>query len=212
MPIEMQGKLLRALEEGEIRPLGGKDTVPVDIRILAATNQDLRRMQAEGSFREDLYYRLAVITVQLPALRERREDVPLLVNHFLTEAAREKGTEVKEIAEEAVVLMVGYDWPGNVRQLRNEILRAIALADRVITPDVLSEEIRLSSLPHLLPDRFTERSLKDVTREVVQSVERQVVQEALTRTEWKKSAAARMLGISRPTLDSKISAYSLKKP
>ncbi len=212
MALEMQGKLLRALEEGEIRPLGGKDTVAVDIRVIAATNQDLRRMQSEGRFREDLYYRLAVITVQLPPLRDRREDVPLLINHFLTAAARDRGTEVKEIAEEAVVLMVGYDWPGNVRQLRNELLRAIALADHVITPDVLSEEIRLGSLPHLLPGRLTERSLKDVTREVVQSVERQVVQEALCRTDWKKSAAARMLGISRQTLDSKISAYALRKP
>ncbi len=211
MALEMQGKLLRALDEGEIRPLGGKETVRVDVRIISATNQDLRRMQAEGKFREDLYYRLAVITVQLPPLRDRREDVPLLVNHFLAQGAKKKGVEPREIGEEAMALLVGYDWPGNVRQLRNEVQRAVALADHVIEPEILSEEIRLGSLPHLLPDRFAERTLKDVTREVVQSVERQVVQEALTRTNWKKTAAARMLGISRPTLDSKIHAYSLKR-
>jgi len=212
MALEMQGKLLRALDEGEIRPLGGKETIRVDVRIISATNQDLRHMQAEGTFREDLYYRLAVITVQLPPLRDRREDVPLLVNHFLAQEAEAKGVEPGEIVDEAMALLVGYDWPGNVRQLRNEVQRAVALGDQVIGPEILSEEIRLGSLPHLLPDHLAERTLKDVTREVVQSVEKQVVQEALTRTNWKKTAAARMLGISRPTLDSKIHAYSLKKP
>ncbi len=212
MSVEMQGKLLRALEEGEVRPLGGKEPVSVDVRIIAASNRNLRKLQAEGEFREDLYYRLAVITVSLPTLKERREDVPLLVHHFIRQFAEEKRVEPKQISEDTMSLLVGYDWPGNVRQLRNEVQRAIALADRIIVPEILSEEIQRGSLPHLLPDQFSERTLKDVTRDVVQAVERQVVNEALTRTQWKKTAAARMLGISRPTLDSKINAYGLKRP
>ncbi len=212
MSMEMQGKLLRALEEGEIRPLGGKSTVKVDVRVISASNKDLRRLKEEGEFREDLFYRLAVITVDLPPLRQRREDIPLLVEHFIAQFAREKGGKPRAISDEAMAILAGYDWPGNVRQLRNEIQRALALADKVIVPEILSDEVRLGSVPSLTPANLTNRDLKEITREVVQTVERQVVREVLDQTGWKKSEAARRLGISRPTLDSKISAYGLKRP
>jgi len=211
MSMDMQGKLLRVLEEREVRPLGGKDTVKVDLRIIASSNKDLRRLMEEGEFREDLYYRLAVITVVLPPLRERREDVPLLIEHFVNAHAREKKTTPKQLSDEAMALLAGYDWPGNVRQLRNEVQRAIALADRIIVPEILSEEIRLGSVPRLFSERLSDRPLKDITRDVIQAVERQVVREVLTQVGWKKTEAARRLGISRPTLDSKINLYGLKR-
>ena len=212
MSVEMQGKLLRVLEEGELRPLGGKDLVKVDIRIVAASNKDLRVLKEKDGFREDLFYRLAVITVVLPPLRERREDVPLLVEHFVGMHQAGKDAPEKKISDEAMALLGGFDWPGNVRQLRNEIQRAIALADRVIVPEILSEEIRLGSVPRLFSERIGERPLRDITREVVQGVERQVVREVLAEVNWKKTEAARRLGISRPTLDSKINLYSLRRP
>ncbi|MEN8149781.1 MAG: sigma 54-interacting transcriptional regulator, partial [Planctomycetota bacterium] len=220
MSMEMQGKLLRVLEEGELRPLGGKDLVKVDARIIAASNKDLRHLKEEGCFREDLFYRLAVITVVLPPLRERREDIPLLVDHFLelhraeTHRAEngEPETTDRKVSDEAMAMLAGYDWPGNVRQLRNEIQRAIALADRVIVPEILSEEIRLGSVPHMFSEQIGDRPLRDITREVIQAVERQVVREILTQVNWKKTEAARRLGISRPTLDSKINLYGLKRP
>jgi transcriptional regulator with PAS, ATPase and Fis domain len=212
MPLEMQGKLLRALETREIRPVGGKEPEKVDVRIVCASNRDIRRMKEEEKFREDLYYRLAVISVELPPLRERREDVGLLVSHFVEEYSQAKGEPPKEVSEEALALLAGFDWPGNVRQLRNEVQRAIAFSDRVIVPEILSDEIRLGSVPRLLTERLDDRSLKEVTREVVQTVERQVVGEVLGQVNWKKSEAARLLGISRPTLDSKISLYGLVKP
>jgi len=212
MSMEMQGKLLRVIEEREVRPLGGKDTEKIDLRLLAASNKDLRRMKEAGEFREDLFYRLAVITVVLPSLRERREDIPLLVDHFLAAHLTGKGAAAKEVSDEAMALFAGYDWPGNVRQLRNEVQRAIALADRIIMPEILSEEIRLGSVPRLFSERLSDRPLKDITKEVIQAVERQVVREVLNHVSWKKTEAARRLGISRPTLDSKINLYGLTRP
>jgi transcriptional regulator with GAF, ATPase, and Fis domain len=212
MSIEMQGKLLRVLEEQAVRPLGGKEAVKVDVRVITASNKDLRRLKEEGGFREDLYYRLAVISVVLPPLRDRREDIPLLVDHFVGTHAKEKGETPKKVADESMALLAGFDWPGNVRQLRNEVQRAIALADRIIVPEILSEEIRLGSVPRLFTERLTDRPLKDITREVTHAIEKQVVREVLTQVKWKKSEAARRLGISRPTLDNKIGLYGLKRP
>ncbi len=211
MPMEMQAKLLRVLEVGEVRPVGGKKATPVDVRIVAATHRDVRRMAREGTFREDLFYRLAVITVDLPPLRERREDIPALVQRFLAAAAKEAGGEPKELTEEALALLVGYDWPGNVRELRNEVQRACALSERVILPEVLTEEIRRSSIPRGPAETVSDRPMKDVVRDTVETVERRLLDETLRRTGWKKSETARLLGISRPTLDAKIAQYGLSR-
>ena len=207
MPMDMQKKLLRVLQEGEVRRIGGSRKVPIDVRVVAASNRDLRAMVDEGAFREDLFYRLNVITVALPPLRERREDVPLLVQHFLEEAAGEQPP--RPVSEEAMAALVAHRWPGNVRELRNEVLRATALSDRIIVPEVLSPALRGA---HAAPpvEGLGERPLKEMVKEVTEGLERQVIQAALTRCEGRKARAARMLGISRPTLDAKISLYDLR--
>ncbi len=212
MPAEMQVKLLRVLEVGEVRPVGGKKVVPVDVRVLAASHRDLRKMVREETFREDLFYRLAVITLEVPPLRDRREDIPLLVDRFLTVAAADSEGERKRVSDDAMALLMDHDWPGNVRELRNEVLRACALAEAVIVPEVLSPELRARTVPRLLPAHLDDRPLKDMVRETVEVVERRAIGEILRRTGWKKSETARLLGISRPTLDAKIALYGLGRP
>ncbi|MCK6480389.1 MAG: sigma 54-interacting transcriptional regulator [Planctomycetaceae bacterium] len=211
MPPEMQSKLLRVLESGKVRPVGGKDLISVNVRVLAASHQDLRKLVEAGRFREDLFYRLAVITVEVPPLRDRREDVPLLVERFLDAFAAESGGPRREVAEEAMALLSDYDWPGNVRELRNEVFRACALSEKVILTEILSPQIRERAVPRSLPARLDDRPLKDLVRDSVEFVERRAIQEALARTQWVKTETARILGISRPTLDAKIQQYGLEK-
>ena len=207
MPMSMQKKLLRVLQEGEVRRVGGNRPISVDVRILAASNQDLRKLCEEGRFREDLYYRLNVITVNLPPLRDRRDDIPLLVHHFLDEFA-EKG-QTRTVSEDALQALTRYDWPGNVRELRNEVQRAAALSDRVIVPLVLSSAVRgRQDEPAAVADLGT-KPLKEMVREVTEKLERKVIQEALRQSRGRKAQAARLLGVSRPTLDSKIDNYGL---
>jgi transcriptional regulator with GAF, ATPase, and Fis domain len=209
MDLSMQKKLLRVLQEGEIRPVGGERTVHVDVRILTASNQDLRRLCSEGRFREDLYFRLAVITVDLPPLRERREDIPLLVDRFLDEFAAANKSPRRGISEDAMEALLRYDWPGNVRELRNEVHRAAALSDKVIVPLVLGTPVRRKSDEPEVIAGLGEKSLKDMVRDLTVDLERRVIREALRRTEGRKSAAARLLGVSRPTLDAKIETYGI---
>lgn len=210
MPPSMQKKLLRVLQEGEIRPVGGERSVPVDVRILAASNQDLRKLCKEGRFREDLFYRLNVITVTLPPLRDRREDIPLLVERFLTEFAETNEQEVKPISDDAMEVLVRNNWPGNVRELRNEVHRGAALCDQVIVPLVLSPSVRgQADEPEPVAD-LGEKTLKEMVKEVTAELERKVIREALRRTEGRKAAAARLLGVSRPTLDSKIESHGIE--
>jgi transcriptional regulator with GAF, ATPase, and Fis domain len=141
MPLAMQAKLLRVLQDGEVRPVGSNKVLKVDVRILAASNKDLRAMCRAGTFREDLYFRLAVVTVQLPPLRERKGDVRHLARFFLESVGREMGRQV-EIAPEALALLERWRWPGNVRELENEIRRAVALTRGRIGPEDLSPPIR----------------------------------------------------------------------
>ena len=212
MPMDMQKKLLRVLQEKEVRPVGGKRTIQVDVRILSASNQDLRKMVAEGRFREDLFYRLNVITVELPPLRDRAEDVPLLVERFLAELAETAGSGKKTITDEAMAALKRYAWPGNVRELRNEIHKANALSDKVILPIILSDSVRKSvSAPPPVP-LLGKRTLKEMVREVVDDLERRAIQEALQRTRGRKAQAARMLGVSRPTLDAKLALLGIELP
>ena len=209
MPMDMQKKLLRVLQEREVRRVGGTRTIAIDVRILAASNQDLRKLCDEGRFREDLYYRLNVITVNLPPLRDRRDDIPLLVSHFLHEATTDPDGEPRAISDEAMHALKVYPWPGNVRELRNEVLRAAALSDKVIVPMILSANVRGGPREPAEVAELGKRTLKEMVREVTEGLERGVIQAALDRSEGKKAQAARLLGISRPTLDSKIEAYGL---
>jgi transcriptional regulator with GAF, ATPase, and Fis domain len=214
MPLDMQKKLLRVLQEREVRRVGGNRAIPIDVRVVAASNQDLRKACAEGRFREDLYFRLAVITVDLPPLRDRREDIPLLVEHFLGTFAQEAGVAPLSISDDAMRALVAYHWPGNVRELRNEVQRAAALSDRVIVPLILSPNLAGARSKNPAIQDLGRKALREMVREVTEELERAVIEEALRRSQGRKARAARLLGVSRPTLDAKIEAYhiDLRRP
>ncbi len=206
MSLNMQKKLLRVLQENVIRPVGGKDLVPVDVRIISATNRDLALEVQEGLFREDLYYRLNVITIDLPPLRERIEDVPLLVRHFLDDLERKHGTP-KHVAPEALDLLGTYRWPGNVRELQNEIQRAYALSGEMIEVRDLSEKIRNRA------QAARSFSMSDLEllplKQAVESFEREFLRRALARFVGNRSRIAQMLGIPKTSLYHKLQKYDL---
>jgi len=210
----MQAKLLRAIEQGEFRPVGSEKTISVNVRIISATNKDIKTLVSEGKFREDLYYRLQGFTIILPPLRERKEDIPLLVNHFLKKIDERKEMKAKRsevpmnIGEEALRLLMDYNWPGNVRQLETEIERTVTLSKSrgIITPEVLSSELK-KSIPHIEPS--------DVWNHLVgknfQEVERELFRRTLEKTNWNQTAAARILKIPKSTFHYKIQIYGLDK-
>ncbi|MDF1700491.1 MAG: sigma 54-interacting transcriptional regulator [Planctomycetota bacterium] len=200
--LDMQKKFLRVLEESEVRRLGGKETVSVDFRLVAATNRDLSEMLRSGAFREDLYYRVAGVIIELPPLRARKEDIPLLVAHFLEEGAAPG--QAFRLEPAAMDLLVAYEWPGNVRELRNEVQRLMALqAGGVITPEHLSSRILAYRPPD--PDAVEEGGLKAM----VEDLERRVIRSALLRHGWNKSRTAAELGLSRLGLRKKLERYGL---
>ncbi|MEM6514116.1 MAG: sigma 54-interacting transcriptional regulator, partial [Pseudomonadota bacterium] len=142
MPMRLQVKLLRVLQENQVRPVGSTDAIDVDVRVISATHRDLQAMMSEGSFREDLYYRLNVVNIKIPPLDDRREDIPLLVSHFLQEIAREAGQERKVYAPEAVEMLVTADWPGNIRQLSNVVRQNVALSrSPVISAELVQQSL-----------------------------------------------------------------------
>jgi transcriptional regulator with GAF, ATPase, and Fis domain/Tfp pilus assembly protein PilF len=204
MPPSMQVKLLRVLQSGEFRRVGGERTLKVDVRLLVASNRDLGRLVEEGRFREDLYYRLNVVRVALPPLRERRDDVPLLVEHFLRKHAGESGQPPRKIARAALHKLVGYRWPGNVRELENEVLRAASLGGETLTVADLSPQVAAGE-PEAAVD-----SPDDLTMRIrVERLERTLLREALGRAGGNQSQAARMLGLSRFGLQKKLKRYHL---
>ncbi|MCZ6603133.1 MAG: sigma 54-interacting transcriptional regulator [Planctomycetota bacterium] len=207
MSRELQGKLLRVLQDGEVRRIGSKETIRVDVRIISATNCDLQAATDAGEFREDLYYRLKVIQVDLPPLRERKEDVPLLVEHFLERAWKRTGGDRRTIDDRAISILRAHHWRGNVRELENELERALALSGDVITPAHLSPS--LTTAQDDLPIMRGGRSLKELVGEATESVERRAILEVMESTDWKKARTAEILGVSRPTLDTKIEKYGL---
>ncbi|HET6440690.1 MAG TPA: sigma-54 dependent transcriptional regulator [Anaeromyxobacter sp.] len=186
----LQARLLRALQEGEIRRVGANEPVPVDVRVLAATNKDLGKLVQEGKFREDLYYRINVVTLRLPPLRERREDIPLLAEHFAAKHGRPEGAAITAEARE---LLIAYDWPGNVRELENVVARALALNHSgLVVPEDLPE--RLRGLPPGIPPPGSSE------RPTLAEVERRYAMRILTETGGNKTRAAEILGIDRKTL------------
>jgi Nif-specific regulatory protein len=201
MALALQAKLLRALQEGEIRPLGATGTRQVDVRIVTATNRELEREVEAGRFREDLYYRLKVFPVRVPPLRERRDDVRLLSAHFLQRYVTEFGKPVTGLSDEAVALLAAYDWPGNVRELENEIQRLVIQAEpnEEIGADLISTKIRNIEGIVLQPE-MAKGSLK----EMVEHVERQILLEALREHGNNKTQAAKTLGITREGLHKKL--------
>jgi transcriptional regulator with GAF, ATPase, and Fis domain len=203
----MQRKLLRVLQEGEVRPVGGIEPVKVDVRIVSASNRDLREMVGAGDFREDLFYRLGVLQIGMPPLRDRREDVPLLVSHFLDGEARRSGGRAVRLAAGVVDLLTAYDWPGNVRELENECLRMTALSGEIVEPSVLSEQIR-GYAPAAI-DTGSPDEVRDLNV-LVERVEVGEIQKALRLHANNKTKAADALNISRFALQRKLEKYGIE--
>lgn len=208
MSLDMQSKMLRVLQNGEIRAVGARETTTVDVRIIAATNRNLRQMVEEGTFREDLFYRLNVICIEVPPLRDHLEDLPALVSSFLENACAESGCELKAIDPIAMRYLLTYHWPGNIRELKNEIHRAVALSGKVIAVEDLSREITQGrSLSIESPD--SPDCLRNLVKLATLQKEREIILRTLEECSWRKGLAARKLKISRPTLDQKIKAFGL---
>lgn len=208
-----QVKLLRVLQEGEIRPVGRRQTRKVDIRVLAATNKDLEVEVRAGRFREDLYYRLSTVNIHIPALRDRRVDVPLISRMLLEKAQKQLGKCVNGLSEEAVACLTAYHWPGNVRELQNEIQQVLVMApeNSEIGADLLSPRILRAPPTGDGEDIDLLGSLDGTLRERVESVEARIIRETLIRHRWNKSRAAKELGLSRVGLRSKLERYGLEK-
>jgi two-component system response regulator AtoC len=199
----LQAKLLRVLQEREFEPLGAERTQTVDLRVIAATNRDLRRMVAEGRFQEDLFYRLSVIPIALPPLRERREDIPVLVDHFLRKHAQRTGKRMDGVAREALASLQSYDWPGNVRELENTIERAVVLSSGpVLEAAEVSPQGAGGAAPSGPP------SLK--LHQNIEWVERETIGRALREARGVKKAAAELLGISQRALSYYLAKYHIE--
>jgi two-component system response regulator AtoC len=198
--LKLQMDLLRVLEEKEFRRVGGTQLIPVNSRIIAATNRDLTKAIEEGKFREDLYYRLNVISVLLPPLRERKEDVPLLVEHFLERFNIEMGKNVEGVAESAMRMLMDYSWPGNARELRNMIERAMVVTKGRM---ILDADLSLPQTPGVPLSNNRGKSLSEMEKEHIRRV--------LLDNRWNIIRSAQVLGIDRVTLYNKIRKYELKK-
>lgn len=207
-----QVKLLRVLQEGEFRPVGNSRPVHVDVRVIAATNRDLEEEVRAGRFRQDLYYRLATISLHVPPLRERPMDLPLLAQRLLESSSRVLGKAADGFTNEALACIAAYRWPGNVRELQNEILRMVALADgKKLGADLLSPRVLRTPVGEAqAEDMEWLASLSGGLRERMEQLEIQVLKEAMIRQRWNKSKAARELGLSRVGLRSKLVRYGLE--
>jgi DNA-binding NtrC family response regulator len=198
LPVDLQAKLLRALQEREIRPVGATERVRIDLRIIAATNRDLESAIRTGAFRQDLYFRLNVVQLKLPPLRERKSDIPLLVNFFL-EKFSDPQRPIRTISEDAMRRLMAYDWPGNVRELENAVERAVALGSGPI--------LHIADLPSNLQQGSSEKLLESNELTTLEEMERRFIIRALRETNGDKLAAARLLGIGKTTLYRKLKQY-----
>jgi DNA-binding NtrC family response regulator len=213
--LSIQAKLLRVLQEREFTPVGGTKAKKVDIRLIAATNKDLEKMIREETFREDLYYRLNIVPIYLPLLKERQEDIPLLAVHFLKKYAEEMGKSIKGFTSEAMEKMMRYPWPGNVRELENVIERTVVMIDdemvrveHLILPGQQEKEIPENQIP------LTSEELKEIKKQVrekaVEEIERAFVLSALERHHWNVTRAAEEVGMLRPNFQALMRKYNLR--
>jgi DNA-binding NtrC family response regulator len=211
MSLPLQAKLLRALQEREIERVGESRPMKFDIRVVAAANTDLRKLVKEGAFREDLFYRLNVIPVTLPPLRQRREDIPLLAQHFVRKSCRDNGLPAKTVSQEALRVLMAYDWPGNIRQFENAMEHAVALS--AATPDIgletLPEEVRERSGSTIMPTLSIPDEGINFTS-VVSQVEKELILRCLEKTGGNKRQAARLLNLSRTTFIDKLQRLNLE--
>jgi len=209
VPMETQAKLLRVIQEREFMRLGGVENIKVDVRIIAATNVDLRRMMEEGRFREDLYYRLHVITVKLPPLRERKDDIPVLVQHFLEKYGEENHKAGAEITPDALDLLLDYDWPGNVRELENVIERAIVLSSGSrLGVDLIPEHVR-TTRPFQIPS-FVVPPEGIFFKDVITDFEKRLIESTLEAAGGIQKRAAELLHIKPTTLNEMIKRYEIR--
>ena len=210
--LDVQAKLLRVIQEREFMRLGSVDTVSVDVRIIAATNSDLKKLVADGTFREDLYYRINVISITLPPLRDKVDDIPLLAQFFLDKYGSENGREDLEISEDALELLKGYYWPGNVRELENAIERAVVLAppNGTIDFDLIREYIEPASFEAAAP-AMTVPPEGLPMKDVVQEFQKQLIIDALRKTQWVQKEAARLLDVKPTTLNEMIKRYGIRE-
>jgi len=198
LPVDLQAKLLRALQEKEVRPVGSTDRVPVSTRVIAATNRDLDLAIREGRFRQDLYFRLNVVKIKLPPLRNRKADIPMLANFFLHKYGGSDGC-IRTISPEAMTFLLAYNWPGNVRELENAIQRAVTMGSRPI--------IYASDLPSNLQHQSADQLLHTDDVVPMEEVERRAILRALRESGGDKLAAARLLKIGKTTLYRKLKQY-----
>ncbi len=206
LPISLQVKLLRVLQESEIRPVGGQKTGKVDVRVIAATSRDLEQAIEEGNFRQDLFYRLNVMPIHMPALRQRPEDIPLLCKHFIDKFNISLDRNIKGITPSAMKLLLKHHWPGNVRELENAIERAMVLSDTSsLEAEAFSEIINGLSTSRKVEAMFDGFSIKNAQR----IVEKALIEKALKTTAGNRTHAAKLLEISHPSLLSKIKAYGI---
>jgi two-component system, NtrC family, nitrogen regulation response regulator NtrX len=207
MSLKTQAKVLRALEEQVVERVGGREPVKVDVRVIAASNRDLQMLIAHGQFREDLFYRLAVIPVEVPSLRARRDDIPLLVDHFIALFCAENGKRLKAVSGEALAYFLAYDWPGNIRELRNMVERLVIMTgSEVIGPDDLPAPLRPKDTAAAGPDGH--RSLKEAR----DGFERAYILAELRAHDWNMTRTAERLGIERSHLYRKIKTYGITPP
>ncbi len=202
MPLEMQAKLLRALQQKEIKPVGSTERRPIDVRVVAATNRDLELCIKNGTFRQDLFFRLNVVQIKLPPLRERKSDIPLLVASFLEKYAEEVGG-MRELTEDTMRRLMAYDWPGNVRELENALERAVALGS--------GPYISVHDLPSNLQYPVTERAPEKEETLPLDELERRAILSTLRQTGGDKQAAAKLLGIGKTTLYRKLKQYQIDR-
>jgi len=194
LPLVTQSKILRVLQEKEVRRLGGRESIKVDTRIIAATNKDLEREMKNGTFREDLYYRLRVVTIELPPLRERKEDIPELANYFLERYNKEFGKRIKGLDDAAVRALTEYHWPGNIRQLESVIERAILMCESSkITLKDIKSELRLSQQQGVLDIEVPDEGIN------FEDLERELLKKAMDKSNYVASKAAKLLGMSYKT-------------
>ena len=207
MSMDMQAKILRVLQDRRFMHLGGTSEIQVDVRIVAATNVNLQQAVKDGRFREDLFYRLNVIALELPPLRQRREDIPLLCEHFLKFYAEENGTEPPSLKPEALRILMDYEWPGNVRELENSMERGVVLSTtRTITPDLLPAQLTGNTYTASLMDHRPEASLFDV----MEDIERRIIADRLERSHWNQTEAAEFFKIPLSTLNQKIKRLNVE--
>jgi len=208
VPIETQAKLLRVIQEKEFMRLGGVDVIRVDVRIIAATNSDLKTLVEEGAFREDLYYRLNVINLFLPPLRQRKDDIPILAQHFLKKYGDENARPGLQIASDAVQSLLDYDWPGNVRELENVIERAVVLADGpVISRRLIPEHVRSGQSFRLPQVVVPEEGIS--FRDVITGFEKRLIESSLKTSGGVQKKAAQLLGLKPTTLNEMIKRYNI---